>query len=337
MLWGGCPGSFAVCYGETMARRDGLLRGLSVLVVLCCVLESVGQANAKRDENTPEFKLTLPVDEVVLMFHAADAHGISINDLKKDEIRLWDNGIAPRRIVAFDSLIDRPIRVGFLLDASESMQRSLTASKQIAGAFAQRIFRGKSDQGFVMPFGYASEVSVPWTSDSVVLTRGIRNVKEGSMNPLGGTALIDTIFRACFHSFGRADPASTANLLVIFSDGEDNASHTTMDEALHACQQSNTVIYAFRVPEEAGRYSTGPKTLAELTSKSGGRVFPADDTDEAIWNDLKTIDSETRNQYRLVYDPAQLQHDGRFHSIEIQPPDRVSQIEVRTGYYAPKR
>ena len=104
-----------------------------------------------------------------------------------------------------------------------------------------------------------------------------------------------------------------------------------------ACQRSNTVIYAFRVPSASGDYPTGARLLADLTSKSGGRVFLADDTEEAIWNDLQAIESEIRNQYRLVYNPASLKHDGAFHQIELQPPDRVSYIEVRSGYYAPVR
>ena len=155
------------------------------------------------------------------------------------------------------------------------------------------------------------------------------------MNPLGGTAIVDTIFRACFYGFGKVDPTATGNFILLFSDGEDNASHTSLEDALGACQRSNTAIYAFRVPSGSGDYSSGARLLADLASKSGGRVFFADDTEGAIWNDLQAIESEIRNQYRLVYNPANLRHDGAFHQIELQPPDRVSRIEVRSGYYAP--
>jgi VWFA-related protein len=80
-----------------------------------------------------------------------------------------------------------------------------------------------------------------------------------------------------------------------------------------------------------------PLTLAELTAKTGGRVFPADDSDATIANDLQVIESEMRNQYRLVYHPAQFKRDGTFHSIELQLPDRVTWVEVRSGYFAPRR
>lgn len=317
-----------------MTAHAGFFRRVSVVVFLCCALKASAQGNTTGNESAPEFRLALPVDEVVLTFHAEDAHGVPVDDLKKEEIKLWDNGVPPRRIVAFDSLPDRPMRIGFLLDTSASMQRSVAASRSIAERFVEQFFRQKTDQAFVMDFGYASKLSMPWTNKAAALAQGLRSVRQGRMNPLGGTARIDTVFRARFHEMGQVDPNATANLLLVFSDGEDNASHTSMDEALAACQHSNTAIYAFRVAAGSDD-STGPKTLAQLASRTGGRVFPADDTEDAIERYLKSLDCEARSEYRLAYDPAQLKHDGTFHTIEIQPPDRVERLQVRTGYYAP--
>jgi len=66
-------------------------------------------------------------------------------------------------------------------------------------------------------------------------------------------------------------------------------------------------------------------------------VFLRDDREDAVGKDLKEIESEMRNQYRLVYNPADFKHDGAFHEIELQPPDRVRRIEVRSGYFAPRQ
>ena len=130
---------------------------------------------------------------------------------------------------------------------------------------------------------------------------------------------------------------ATANLILLFSDGEDNAGKAALEDALRACQQSNTVIYAFRILSSEAPDSIGPKTLAGLATNTGGRVFPANETPDAIWNDLKTIESEMRNQYRLVYTPSNVRHDGTFHSIELQMPDRVGELEVRSGYFAARQ
>lgn len=314
-----------------------IIRGAAVVALFPLSGQARAQTRSDVDQNSGTYSLKLSVDEVVLTFHATDAHGLPINDLKLDEFRLLDDGIAPRRIVAFDSLIDRPIRAGILLDTSESLERALPGNKRIAERYAQRFFRQKSDQAIVMDFGYSSEIAQSWTTDPLLLSQSIRNVRQGAMNPLRGTAIVGTIFRTCLYGFGKADPAATGNFILLFSDGEDNASHTSLEEALGACQRSNTVIYAFRVPSGSGVYSTGAKLLADLATKSGGRVFLADDTEDAIWNDLRMIESEMRNQYRMLYNPANLKHDGAFHQIELQPPDRVSKIEVRSGYYAPIR
>jgi VWFA-related protein len=311
------------------------IRGVAVIALFCCSWQADGQAGSSADQSSGAYSLRLPVDEVVVTFHATDEHGLPINDLTLGEIKLYDKGIAPRRIVAFDSLIDRPVRAGILIDTSESMQQALPKSKSVAERYAERLFRQKSDQAFIMDFGYSSEFAQPFTSDPSLLLQSIRNVKEGKMNPLGGTAIFDTIFRACLYGFGEVDPTAAGNFILLFSDGEDNASRTSLEEALGACQRSNTVIYAFRVEPESGHSSTGPMLLADLASKTGGRVFPAEDTEDAIWGDLKTIESEMRNQYRLVYNPASLRRDGSFHEIELQVPDRVDRIEVRSGYYAP--
>jgi VWFA-related protein len=104
-------------------------------------------------------------------------------------------------------------------------------------------------------------------------------------------------------------------------------------EAVNACERANTAIYAFHLPAAAG--SSGPRTLAELADQTGGRVFHADEGDAGIDEDLRIIEANTRNQYRIAYKPAELKHDGAFHEIELVGPDRVKSIAVRSGYYAP--
>lgn len=298
-------------------------------------LAAYGQAPSLAGPGRGGYRLKLPVDEVVVTFHAADAHGLPVNDLKQSEIKLWDNDLPPRRIVAFDSVLNRPIRVQILIDTSESMAGVLPRVKQIASMFAQRMFRQTTDRAQIVDFAYASAVAQPWTNNQQSLQRSISGLRQGARNPVPGTAIFNAIFQACYYGFGKADPVSTGNGILLFTDGEDTAGKVSSEEALRACQHSNVTIYAFRVRSATTLDSTGPKTLAELASKTGGRVFAEDDSDNAIWSDLTSIESEMRNEYRLVYDPANLKHDGSFHEIEIQPPDRVGRIQVRSGYFAP--
>jgi Ca-activated chloride channel homolog len=309
--------------------------GAAFLVFLSSSPSLESQTTESRENSATAYRLPLPVNEVVLTFHALDLHGLPVNDLKPGDVQVFDNEEPARRIVEFDSLQNRPIRAGILIDTSESMQQVLSTDKVLAGRFVQRFFRQKTDQAFVMDFGYSSEFAQLLTNNAAALLQKVGSVQAGRMNPVGGTAIFDTIFRACLYGFGKTDPAATSNVILLFSDGEDNASHTSVEEALGACQRSNIAIYAFRSPSPERRSSSGSEVLTELALKSGGRVFKAIDTEDIIWQDLRVIESESRNQYRLVYDPASLKHDGSFHRIALLPPDRVSSISVRSGYYAP--
>jgi Ca-activated chloride channel family protein len=333
-----------VIVNENLRRRYFQVKMLRNQTNCCVVLFSLffmgwaadAQSISSSRQTSDPYTMRLPVDEVMLTFSAVDANGLPITDLKASEIRVWDNGVTPSRIVAFDQLVNRPIRVGVLLDTSESMRSALPANKTTAEKFVQRLFRQNSDAAFISDFGYASELIQSWTGNVALLLEGIRGAREKKDLP-GGTALYNAVFRTCFYSFVKVDSTATGNFILLFSDGEDNSGQTSMNEAARACQRSNTQVYAFLPLSAQDHVSTGPRALRELVSKTGGRVFLVDETEAAIWTDLKTIESEMRNRYRLVYNVANFKHDGAFHEIALQPPDRVGRVEVRSGYFAPNK
>jgi VWFA-related protein len=317
-------------------NRSLVLSGLVVFALVTVACDGAAQTSNQAAPSEEDYRFRVPVDEVVLTFHAADAQGLSVNDLKVDELRLLDNGRRPPRILDFKIQQNFPIRAGILMDSSESMSRNLAADRTIAIQYAQTLLRQQTDQAFVMDFGYISRVDEPWTSNPISLTAGVQKVISGGGNPLGGTAIFDTVFRACMYQFCKIDHAASGNFILLFSDGEDNASHTSLKDAVEACQRSNTAIYAFRA-EPVTSSSAGPRNLVELTSETGGRIFHDDEIETEIANDLRIIEADLRNQYRLVYKPEDLKHDGSFHRIELRAPGRVNSIVVRTGYYAPAR
>src|SRR5580692_4246051 len=115
---------------------------------------AISQSKPDLGADAIPYTLSLPVDEVNLTFHAADAHGLPVNDLKIDELRVFDNDKPPRRILDFQLLQDFPIRAGILIDSSESMDQRLSVARKISIEFAQQILRQQTDQAFVMDFGY---------------------------------------------------------------------------------------------------------------------------------------------------------------------------------------
>jgi Ca-activated chloride channel homolog len=283
------------------------------------------------------YNLNISVDEVGLTFHAADARGVPINDLQLNEVSLLDNGRPPRKILALQSLQDLPVRAGILMDTSQSMLGNRSGDRAIAIRCAQQLLRQESDQAFVINFDVVSKVVQPWTRDAAALEAGIRNrtISGDGRSRIAGTAIFDALYGACLNEFGRIDHAASGNFILLFSDGDDNASRAPLSLAVDTCQHANTAIYAFRADPQSNLASTGAATLVELTAETGGRVFHDDDSEAGISNDLRTIDANLRNQYRLVYRPPELKSDGSFHSVALKASGRVGSIIIRSGYYAP--
>jgi Ca-activated chloride channel homolog len=276
------------------------------------------------------YHLNVSVDEVILTFHAADAHGLPVNDLKLSDITLLDNGIPPAKILDFQLQQNFPIRAGILIDTSTSMSAHRFRDQSIATQYAQQLLRQQTDQAFVTHFDRTSHVIQSWTNSPTALTAAIHNTTHG--DPIGGTALFDTLYAACRYQFGEIDHRSSGNFILLFSDGEDNASFLDLETAVDMCQRTNTAIYAF----SPNPTSPGIPTLAQLAAQTGGALFHDDASAADIFTDLRTIESNLRNQYRLVFRPAALAHDGAFHPIVLATPDRVATLTIRAGYYAPK-
>jgi VWFA-related protein len=216
------------------------------------------------------------------------------------------------------------------MDTSQSMDQTRSTDQAIATNYAEHVLEQKTDLAFVMHFNARSQVLQNWTSSPGALTSAIRRISSST----GSTALFDTLYAACRYQFGKLDRAASGNFILLFSDGEDDASYLPMQTAVDMCQQSNTAIYVFRT--EIGLFnSKGPGILTALASQTGGRVFRNSTTTDEIEANLRLIVENLRNQYRLVYNPAHLTHNGAFHQIVILPPDRVASIDVRSGYYAP--
>lgn len=317
-------------------RQPWILCSLLTVMIFAFVRRTDSQTNAATmAQSAAPYRLSISVDEVSLTFHAADAHGLPVNDLKLDELSLLDNGKAPRRILAFQLQQDFPIRAGIVMDTSESVEDHLPGNRAIAIEYVQQLLRQQTDHAFVIGFGRVSRILQPWTSDTAALTAGIGRITAGGERRIVGTAIFDTLYRACRYQFGKIDHAASGNFILLFSDGEDNASSLSLKEAVDACQRTHTAVYAFRADSESSFGSAGPKTLVELALETGGRVFHDNGSEAGVYSDLRSIEADLRDQYRLVYKPAELKHDGSFHRITLKASERVDSIMIRSDYYAP--
>jgi len=309
-----------------MPRRNCICAGLSLLLFAfqhCVAQDSPSSAAG--------YTLKMPVDEVKVTFHVSDPKGNPIQHLKKDDLELFDNGKLQNRKVAFHEYSNLPIRVGFLLDNSPSMQSRMDQSQTIATELIKEFFRPNYDRAFTMGFGIRSKITQDWTEDGGAVSQGISlaNVKEPDETE--GTAMFDALYRACKSKFAGDESALSGNFILLFTDGEDNSSGVWESQAVDTCQRARTAVYVFN-PERKERASRGQEILEDLVAKTGGRVFYGSKL--SVHDALATTVSDMRYQYEVIYAPPGLKRDGSFHHIRMKCKVERAEIQVRSGYYA---
>lgn len=313
---------------RSTAKGFKLLLGLLIAARMMCA-----QAGMESKADTP-YKLDVSVDEVSIVFHASDASGRPLVDLKPSELDLFDNEVGPGGIVALQKLGDRPLRVAFIVDTSSPVSTDLAKNRAIAMAAAQRLLRTEDDSGLVIGFRRSREIVQPWSHDLNAVMAGIQRISPGPPGSMDGTSVFDSPFSTCFYQFGKIDDRSE-NIVLLFSDGEDNASQTSLEQAVDACQHAHTAIYAIDGSPANGEKSTGPATLNKLAEQTGGRLIRGGVPEAEMNANLDGIESELREEYRLFYRPRNLKRDGSFHRIVLVGSARVASITAQSGYYAP--
>ena len=180
-------------------------------------------------------------------------------------------------------------------------------------------------------FDITPDFKQDWTSNLDLLTTGINALRPG-----GGTAMFDAIYTACHSKLLDAtrnhEPARRA--IVVVSDGDDNQSHSYMDEAIKECQRAETIIYAISTNVSPSR-DRGDDTLQKMADATGGRAFFPTRIED-MPNSFQEIQEELRSQYALVYKPADFQTNGAFRTIYLFCLDRRYQVRARKGYFAPR-
>jgi Ca-activated chloride channel homolog len=278
-----------------------------------------------------QFIYSTQVDEVNVVFTVTDRRGRFVKDLTQDDIRVLDDEKPPSAIIHFTRETDLPLRVGLLVDASNSIRDRFRFQQEAAIEFLNRVVRRGYDQAFVLGFDSTAEITQDFTDDTNDLSDGIRMLRPG-----GGTALYDALFYAARDKLGQLDDDyQTRRAIVLLSDGDDNQSRVTREEAIDMALRAEVVVYAIST-NVSGVKSRGDRVLERIAEATGGRVFfPFRLRDVA--NALEDIQAELRSQYAVAYRPAEFEADGRFRTIEILTDNRRLQVRARRGYYAPQQ
>jgi VWFA-related protein len=281
-------------------------------------------------DQSGEYRIGVQVDLVDLIFTATDKHGHFIKDLKQDDVRLLDNGKPPAHIEAFESETGLPLRVGLLIDASNSIRERFRFEQEAAIEFLQQVVRPKSDLAFVIGFDSVSDLTADYTDNADTLGNGVRVLRPG-----GGTALHDAVMVACEKLSKAPVRGSARRAIILLSDGDDNQSRHTREEAIEAAQRAEVIVYVIDTDVTESN-KKGDKVLMRYAEATGGRVFFPLRMEE-VASAFTEIQDELRSQYVIAYKPEGFAEDGSYHSITIDAPKRSNvKIRARKGYYAPK-
>jgi VWFA-related protein len=285
---------------------------------------------SRDEEGHPLETIRKRVDEVNVVFTVTDKHGHFVKNLSKQDFRVLDDNKPAASIIAFSSETNLPLRVGLLVDASNSVRDRFRFEQESAIEFLNSIVRPKSDRAFVIGFDTTAEVTQDFTDSAELLSRGVRMLRPG-----GGTAMFDAIYYACRDKLMKAPTTGPARrAIILLSDGEDNQSRVTREETIEMAQRAEVIIYTIST-NISGVKLRGDKVLERLADATGGRAFfPFKIQD--VSNAFAEIQDELRSQYLLAYKPADLKPDGRYRSIDILAQDHKSlRVRARKGYFAP--
>jgi VWFA-related protein len=307
---------------------------LAAAGVIAIAVAAAGQDPARpagqilqSDEAT---RITVDVTRVNLLFTVTDKKGRFITDLGKDDFEVVE-GKRRQTISEFTAESDLPLRLGILIDTSNSIRERFKFEQEAASQFIDSVMRTNVDKALVVSFDTSAELVADLISDTDKLTAAIRDLHPG-----GGTALYDAIYFACRDKLSQDQPRHKfRRAIVIVSDGEDNQSRYTRDQALEMAQKADVVLYA--ISTNITRIETdGDKVLKYFAQETGGRPFfpfKVEDLDQSFEN----IANELRHQYNISYRPEPMKTDGLFHVIDVRVPQRKNiLVNVRRGYYAPK-
>ena len=317
-------------------RVGSPLRFLCLLTMMLAVLtlsnvlaqKKTQGMTAWEDGARPPTTFAVHVDEVDLAFVVTDRHHRSINDLSERELRLRDNGQPPESIRTFESQTGLPLRLGLVVDVSDSIAPQFQFERNAAAMFIRRIVDSTKDLAFVLGFNENPALIQDLTGDTQLLASAIQNLPLG-----GGTAIYDAIYFACQRLLQQTDAGLTRRVLVVVTDGQDNSSHLSPTQVIENAIRCNVMVIVLHTQAEPDKTEPNYRVLQKLTRETGGQILAAD-TEKQMAKAFMQLSSQLRNYYLLAYHPAQFNRDGAYRKIQLQTTRRGAHIICRRGYYA---
>src|SRR6202163_3994791 len=223
--------------------------------------------SAESDADESVATIVHVVNEVRVVFTVTDRHGRYIKDLKRDDFRVVDDQ-QPAELRSFRSETDLPLQVGLLVDASNSVRDRFKFEQEAAIEFLNAIIRPRYDKAFVVGFDATPEVTQDFTDNTERLSNGVRMLRAG-----GGTAMYDALYFACRDKLLKQEQSGPVRrAIILLSDGDDNLSHVTREEAIDMAARAEVIVYTIST-NISGMKGKGDQVLERIAEATGGRAF----------------------------------------------------------------
>ena len=279
-------------------------------------------------ENPEDFRLRVETDLVVLHATVTDRSSRPIADLKQEHFRVLEDNVE-QKIKVFKRE-DIPVSVGILVDNSGSMRDKRRGVSAAALKFVRS--SNPKDEVFLVNFNDESYLDTDFTDSVALLEDALERIDSR-----GGTAFYDAVHLGLRHLTEKA--SWDKKILLLITDGEDNASRISLEELVRAVQRSDVMIYTVGLlsGESSRSMRRAKRALENIAKASGGSTFFPESLDEVsvVANDIA---NDIRNQYVLAYTPTNTVLDGKFRKVEVRlsAPRGHGRLAVRTrsGYYA---
>jgi VWFA-related protein len=265
---------------------------------------------------------------VVCHVTVVDKSGHLVTDLKKEAFSVFENKIK-QEIRGFKRE-DLPVSLGLVIDNSGSMRNKLEQVKAAAVALVQA--SNKDDEVFVVNFNDAAYLDLPPGKD---FTNSIQELAQAlaKIDTRGGTAMRDAIQMSIEHL---KKAHRDKKVLVVITDGNDNASLISLEALMRNAHQSEILIYGVGLlnEEEHREASRAKHALNDLAEATGGKTFFPTNVEE-VGHIAQQVAHDIRNQYTIEYSPTNSAMDGTFRAIKIavKAPGNPT-VRTRSGYYA---
>jgi VWFA-related protein len=299
-----------------------------------CLLAGLAAAVAARAQQAPtqgnpdDFRLSVETDLVVLYATIINRDGRPVTDLQREHFKVYEDKVEQQLKIFKQE--DIPVSIGLLVDNSGSMRDKRRGVNTAALKFVRA--SNPEDEVFIVNFNDESYLDTDFTDSVKLLEEGLERIDSR-----GGTAFYDALHLALAHLTEKA--SWDKKVLLLITDGEDNASRITLEQLVQNVERSDVMIYTVGLlgGESSRSMRRAKRALENIAKASGGSTYFPKSLEE-VQVVANHIADDIRNQYVLAYTPTNAVLDGKFRKVEVKlsAPRKYGRLTVRSrgGYYA---